>query len=202
MNQLVPIMWKNVLFTMWFQDSVFNQSYNCQTSHYLGRNWLLKPFLILPSLVLHIIKIMVRRMMRFTQTFSEEKIAVHLQCSIQESDNLQYNTLFCWFAGTNESFTMCLVFQVLFIFHNFLQNYLQKSFQFIFLSFHKFTKMKIKSFECPKSITNYKKTMLRTSDGWSTSHLSWRTSKPAYYIVDCRILCILTLSIGSTDALY
>ena len=46
-------MWKNVLFTMWFLDfvTVFNQSYNCQTSHYLGRNRLPKPFLILPSLV-------------------------------------------------------------------------------------------------------------------------------------------------------
>ena len=28
------------MFTVWFQDFVtaFNQSYNCQTSHYLGRN--------------------------------------------------------------------------------------------------------------------------------------------------------------------
>ena len=31
--------------------TVFNQSYNCQTSHYLGRNRLPKPFLILPSLI-------------------------------------------------------------------------------------------------------------------------------------------------------
>ena len=33
-------MWKKKMFTMWFQDfvTVFNQSYNCQTSHYLGRN--------------------------------------------------------------------------------------------------------------------------------------------------------------------
>ena len=31
--------------------TVFNQIYNYQTSHYLGRNQLLKPFLILPSLV-------------------------------------------------------------------------------------------------------------------------------------------------------
>ena len=30
--------------------TVFNQSYNCQTSHYLGRNWLPKTFLLLPSL--------------------------------------------------------------------------------------------------------------------------------------------------------
>jgi hypothetical protein len=46
-NQKVPKMWKNGLFTMWF-----NQRYNCQTSHYLGRNRLPKPFLILPSLVI------------------------------------------------------------------------------------------------------------------------------------------------------
>ena len=45
--------------------------------------------------------------------------------------------------------------------------------------------MKIKSFECPKSIRNYeKKIMLGTSDTWSTSRLSHRPSEPAYYIVD------------------
>ena len=32
------------------------------------------------------------------------------------------------------------------------------------------------------------KIMLGTSDDWSMSHLSKRTSKPANYIVDCRIL--------------
>ena len=42
-------------------------------------------------------------------------------------------------------------------FHNFLQNSLQKLFQFIFLFFYNFTKIKIKSFECPKSIRNYEK---------------------------------------------
>ena len=30
--------------------------------------------------------------------------------------------------------------------------------------------------------------MLGTSHAWLTSHLSQRMSKPAYYIVDCRIL--------------
>ena len=51
MNQLVPIMWKNVLFTMWFPNFVtdFNQSYNCQTSHYLGRNRLPNACLIVLS---------------------------------------------------------------------------------------------------------------------------------------------------------
>ena len=43
--------------------------------------------------------------------------------------------------------------------------------------------MKIKSFECPKSIRNYE-----TSDAWSTSRLSHRPREPANYIVDCRIL--------------
>ena len=40
-----------------------------------------------------------------------------------------------WFPGTNDSSTKHLMFQVLFIFHNFLQNSLQKSFQFNFLFF-------------------------------------------------------------------
>ena len=64
-------------------------------------------------------------------------------------------------------------------FHNFLQNSLQKSFQFIFLFFYKITKIKIKSFECPKSIKSVKKMMLGTSDSWSTIHLSHRPSNPA-----------------------
>ena len=47
--------------------------------------------------------------------------------------------------------------------------------------------MKIKSFECPKSIKEIYKIILGTSDAWWPSHWSQRTSKPAYYIVDCRI---------------
>ena len=47
--------------------------------------------------------------------------------------------------------------------------------------------MKIKSFQCPKSIRNYEKKILGTSDAWSTSCLSYRPSEPVYYIVDCRI---------------
>ena len=59
-------------------------------------------------------------------------------------------------------------------------------FNLIFYFFNKFTK--IKSCECQKSIRNYIKTIiLGTSDAWSMSHLSRRTSKLAYYIVDCRI---------------
>ena len=69
-----------------------------------------------------------------------------------KSDNLQYNTLVCWFAGTNDSSTKCPIFQVLyFFFHNFSKNSLQKLFQLTFSFFDKFTKMKV------KSLRNYKK---------------------------------------------
>ena len=47
--------------------------------------------------------------------------------------------------------------------------------------------MKIKSFECPKSIRYYEKKILGTSGAWSTSRLSHQPSEPAYYIVDSRI---------------
>ena len=41
--------------------------------------------------------------------------------------------------------------------------------------------MKIKIFECPKSIKDY-----GMSDAWSKSCLSHQHSEPAHYIVDCR----------------
>ena len=58
--------------------------------------------------------------------------------------------------GTNESLTKRLMFQV-FFFLDFLQNSLQKSFIFIFFFFYEITKIKIKSFECPKSLKSIKK---------------------------------------------
>ena len=51
--------------------------------------------------------------------------------------------------------------------------------------------MKLKSFECPKSIRYYEKKILGTSDASSMSRLSHRPSEPAFYIVDCRILDVL-----------
>ena len=73
----------------------------------------------------------------------------------QKSVNLQYNTLVRCSDGTKG-----LMFQVLFFFHKILQKFLQKPFQFIFLFFYKITKIKLKSFECPKSIKNYEKKYL------------------------------------------
>ena len=70
----------------------------------------------------------------------------------QKSDNLQYNMLGCWDERLIEQASDV---PNIIIFQNFLQNSLQKLIQFIFLFFHKFTTIKIKSFECPKSIRNF-----------------------------------------------
>ena len=50
-----------------------------------------------------------------------------------------------------------------------------------------FYKIKIKSFECPKSIKSIKKIILGTTDAWLTTRLSHRPNNPAYYIVNWRI---------------
>ena len=87
----------------------------------------------------------------------------------QKSDNLQYNTLVRWFAGTNDSSTKCPMFQVLFFFiffSYFLAEFFTKIVSIYFFFFYKFTKIKIKSFECPKSIRNYKK-----NNAWNITRL-------------------------------
>ena len=51
-----------------------------------------------------------------------------------------------------------------------------------------FTNIKIKSFECPKSIRNYEKKIMRgTSDAWSMSCLSHQSREPGCDIEDCWI---------------
>ena len=61
----------------------------------------------------------------------------------------------------------------------------------LYFYFCKFIKKKIETIFVKNFARNYeKKIILGTSDAWSTSHLSQRTSKPAYYIVHCRILGI------------
>ena len=40
--------------------------------------------------------------------------------------------------------------------------------------------------ECPKSITNYEKQILGTSEAWLMSCFFHRPREPAYHIVDCR----------------
>ena len=67
-----------------------------------------------------------------------------------------------------------------YFFHDFLQNSLQKYFQSICLFFLKNTKIKVKSFKCPKSIKSLKKIILGTLDAWSTIRLSNRPSDPGW----------------------
>ena len=61
--------------------------------------------------------------------------------------------IICWVAGTNDSSTKCLMFQVLFFFIIFCKILCKKKFFF----FMNLQKIEIKSFECPKSIRNYEK---------------------------------------------
>ena len=96
-----------------------------------------------------------------------------------KSVNLEYNTLVCWANGTKVLSTKRLMFQELFFFHKILQISLQKPFQFFFSFLYKITKMKMKSFECPKSIKSINKIILGTSDTWSTIRLSRCPSNPA-----------------------
>ena len=69
-----------------------------------------------------------------------------------KSVNVQYNTLGQWDDGPNESSTKRLMFQVHIIFFMSSCKTLGKILSIYFLLFHKITNMKIKSFECPKSI--------------------------------------------------
>ena len=116
--------------------------------------------------------------------FIKRPNSVQLIMFLSLSRNPTIYNIIHWFAGTNDSSTKCLMLQVLFFFIISCKILCRNPFN---LYFYKITKIKIKSFECPKSIKNYKKKIFGTSNAWSTSFLSHRPSKPAYYIVDCRI---------------
>ena len=66
--------------------TVFNQSYNCQTSHYLGRNWLPKPFLILPSL--------------------HSTMIHYLKNKVEIEDCCQFTSPWCWIFFLNPELTI------------------------------------------------------------------------------------------------
>ena len=67
---------------------------------------------------------------------------------------------------------LCLKY---YFFHNFLQNFLQKSFQFIFFVF---------SFECPKFYFQSIKIILGPSDDWSMKRLTQRPSVLYWRLLD------------------
>ena len=60
-----------------------------------------------------------------------------------------------WFAGTNDFSTKCLMFHAGIIFFFIIS--CKNCFNLFHYFFYKFIKIKIKNFECPKSIRNYKK---------------------------------------------
>ena len=100
--------------------------------------------------------------------------------------NLTVFYTMCWVTGTNDSSTKRLMFQALFFPIISFKILCKNCFHFFsYFSFYNFTKIKVKSFESPKSIRNYeRKIMLGTSDAWLMSRLSNRTSEPAYHIED------------------
>ena len=105
----------------------------------------------------------------------------------QNSVNLQYKMLVRLVNGTNDSSTKRLMFQALIFVIKSCKKFCKNPFNLLYTFFYKITKMKIKSFECSKSIRNYETKILGTSDAWSTSRLSHWPREPVYYIVDCRI---------------
>ena len=63
---------------------------------------------------------------------------------------------------------------------------------------YNFTKIKIKSFECPKSIRNYEK-----NNAWNIRRLVDEsfvpsTHKPALYIEDCQIFSVIEMFLHCT----
>ena len=70
------------------------------------------------------------------------------------SNNLQCNKLSCWVDGTDHIEQASDVPSTYYFVHNFLLDSLQKSFQFIYIFFHNFTKIRIMSFGCPKTQAN------------------------------------------------
>ena len=119
-------------------------------------------------------------------------------CTDYKSYNLQYNTLVCWDKWIVDQASD--VPSIGFFFHNFLQHSLQKSFQFIFSFFCKFTSYKC--FECPKSLWEIIKKNNSCNMRRLVNESFVHTSKPAYHIVDCRILLFLAQKWSKGDDWY
>ena len=110
------------------------------------------------------------------------------RCRISNFDlkfvNLQYNTLICWFAQTNESSTKHSMFQALInLFMIFYRHRALKTFYFYLCqSIKKNKKINSNNFckEFCKKLS--KKIMLITLDAWSTIRLSQQTS-----VLYCRL---------------
>ena len=76
---------------MWFQDfvTVFNQSYNCQTSHCLGRNRLPKSLLMLPSLGTVYVKWRLRNLPLFKPVNTIQNASKHVKMHQKASKHIK-----------------------------------------------------------------------------------------------------------------
>ena len=87
--------------------------------------------------------------------------------------------------STNQaSYVPCIII----FFHNFLQNSLQKPFQFIFLYFYNFTKVKINNFECPQPIVLF---LIYQNNTWTIRRLVNETIDPAIQHIILKIIGFL-----------
>ena len=118
---------------------------------------------------------------KILKIFKNPRKSKYLKCFWnQKSINLQYNMLGRLDDGTNESSTKRLMFQILFFFMISCRILCKNTFNLFVHFFKKNTKLKVKSFECPKSTNSLKKIILGTSDAWSTLRLSNWPSDPAW----------------------
>ena len=101
--------------------------------------------------------------------------------------NLSIYNIIRWFAWpmglVNQAFD---VPSIIFSFTKFFKILCKNQFNSICFFFLWNYKNKFKSFECPKSVGNYEKKILGTSDAWSISCLSHWPREPEYYIKNCR----------------
>ena len=99
---------------------------------------------------------------------------------VQKSDNLQYNKLACWLAGTNDTSTKRLIFQA-FFFHDFLLfRALKTLYLYIFFKWEN----KLKLFLQWILHEIMKKKILGTLDTWSMIRLSQRSSVLYWRLLD------------------
>ena len=132
--------------------------YNQHITKICWNIWALLGWCIVPSVHITYSETVSYQLLLSTLSNHIEIIYGLFEQSNMKSDDLQYYTLVCRFAGTNDLLTKHLMFQVSFLFIiSFKIRGKNCSNLFLLLSLYKFTKIKKETFECPKSLRNYKK---------------------------------------------
>ena len=119
-----------------------------------------------------------------------------LSCEIDhKSDNLQYNSLGRW---DEQLIDQASDVPSIIFFRISCKNLCKNHFNLFSYFFITLQKIKIKSFECPKSIRNYEK-----NNAWNIRRLVYEsfvpsTREPAYYIEDCQIFSVIEMFLHCT----